>query len=120
MSAMMITIEGIKFKARIIPRMRLASLWKELTEKPFPRVSAFQLGDSDFDHTMELRKCRDDSRREMQEWGRVLSTRGTDACVFNSYEGTDVDYVILVRKNPYHSLEEILKHELSHIARGDL
>ena len=120
MSATIITIEGIKFKTKTIPRRRLVSLWKELTERPFPRVAAFQMGDSDFDHTIELRKCRDDARREMREWGRVLSTRGTDACVFNSCGGTDVDYVILVRKNPYHDFGEILKHELSHIARGDL
>jgi hypothetical protein len=26
----------------------------------------------------------------------------------------------LVRENPYHTLDEIIVHELSHIARGDL
>jgi hypothetical protein len=74
---------------------------------------------------MQLRKCREDEMRELREWGRVLSVRGTDACVFSDgesagVESVDVDYVILVRENPYHSQREILEHELSHIARGDL
>ena len=86
----------------------------------FPMVVAFQLEDLDFDHLMELRSCREDERREMVEWGRVLSAGGTDGCVFNVDEYVEVDYVILVRKNPFHQLDEILMHELRHIARGDL
>lgn len=58
--------------------------------------------------------------REIMEWGRVLSTKGTDACVFNAEEADGVDYIILVRKTPYHILDEIILHELGHIARGDL
>jgi len=83
-------------------------------------VKAFQLKDEDFEYVLRLRKCRDDEKREMLEWGRVLSTRGTDACVFNANEGTDVDYVILIRDNPYHDPQKILEHELVHIAEGDL
>jgi hypothetical protein len=113
-------IEGVRVKARIIPRKELVSSWKALTTKPFPRVKAFQLDDSDFDHVIRLRKCRGDDRREMEEWGRVLSTEGTDACVFNAEESAEADYFVLVRENPYHNLREVLEHELSHIARGDL
>jgi hypothetical protein len=116
----MITIEGIEVKATMIPKKQLVSLWKALTEKPFPRVKAFRLEDTDFDHLVQLRKCQDDARRELQEWGRVLSTRGTDACVFNADESSDVDYIILIRESPYHAFEKVLEHELSHIARGDL
>ena len=83
-------------------------------------VVAFQLEDLDFDHLIELRSCREDERGEMVEWGRVLSAGGTDGCVFNVDEYVEVDYVILVRKNPFHQLDEILMHELRHIARGDL
>jgi hypothetical protein len=116
----MITIEDVKVKARMVPRRQLISIWKRLTSKPFPKVKAFQLEDSDFDHVIQMRKCRDDERREREEWGRVLSTEGTDACVFNADESADVDYVILIRENPYHSPGQVLEHELSHIARGDL
>jgi hypothetical protein len=116
----MITIEGAKVKSKMIPREKIFSIWKTLTRKPFPRVAAFQLEDNDFDFAIKLRKCRDDEQREIEEWGRVLSAKGTDACVFNCDEFPDVDYVILTRENPYHNLEEVLEHELSHIARGDL
>lgn len=116
----MITIEGTKVKAKMIPRNKITSIWKTLTKKPIPKVSAFQLEDNDFDYTIELTKCRDDEKREKEEWGRVLSAKSTDACVYNAHESADVDYIILIRKNPYHSLGEVLEHELSHIARGDL
>ena len=116
----MITIEGINVKARMIPRNTIISIWNLLTKEPFPKVAAFQLKDRDFDHVMELMKCADDERREIEEWGRVLSTRGVDACVYNADESADVDYIILIRETLYHRIEEVLKHELSHIARGDL
>jgi len=115
-----ITIEGVKVNAKAIPKKQLASIWKTLSSKAFPRVKAFQLDDGDFDRVMALRKCWADVGREMIEWGRVLSTRGTDACVFGADEFGDIDYVILIRTSHYHGFEEILEHELSHIARGDL
>lgn len=115
-----ITIEGVRVNAKAIPKKQLASIWKTLSNKAFPKVKAFQLDDGDFDRVMALRKCWADVGREMIEWGRVLSTRGTDACVFSADEFVDVDYVILIRTSHYHGFEEILEHELSHIARGDL
>jgi hypothetical protein len=116
----MITIEGLQVKARTIPKKQLVSIWKTLSSEPFPRVKAFQLEDEIFDYVMQRRDCKEDKRREQQEWGRVLSVGGTDACVFNSDEFTDTDYIILTRESPYNSLTEILEHELSHITRGDL
>ena len=115
-----ITVEGIRVKARVIPKTRLIASWKKLSEKPFLRIGAFQLSDSDFDRVIKCGKCREDEMRERLEWGRVLSVEGTDACVFNADAFAAFDYVILVRENPYHSLDEILEHELAHIVRGDL
>ena len=116
----MITIEGIKVKAKTIPKEILISTWKTLTNEPFPKVKAFQLNDNDFNRVIQLRRCEEDEIREMEEWGRVLTTRGTDACVLSANEPAGVDYIILIRKSPYHSLREIIRHELFHIARGDL
>ncbi len=115
----MITIEGIRLKAKGIPTKTLLAIWKKVTNKPFPKVKAFQLCDQDFDKVIRLRRCNEDMERELEEWGRVLSTEGTDACVFNDEEGI-ADFVILVRDDPFHGLAEILEHELAHIARGDL
>ncbi len=113
-------VEGIKMKTARIPKRQLIMAWKTLSSKPMPKVKELRLGDEDFNHALQLRHCIDDDFREIEEWGRVLSTKGTDACVFNGDEVDGADYVILVRENPYHSLDEIIIHELSHIARGDL
>jgi hypothetical protein len=114
------TVEGLTFKAKRIPRKQLAVLWKTMTAKPFPRVTALQLSDGDFDDVLRRRKCWSDVRRELIEWGHVLPAKGTDACIFNADESAGCDYIILVRENPYHRLKEVLEHELFHIACGDL
>jgi hypothetical protein len=78
------------------------------------------LSNEDFNQVIRYRHCIEDDLREVEEWGRILSTKGTDACVFKGDETEDAEYIILVRKNPYHNLDKIILHELSHIARGDL
>jgi hypothetical protein len=113
-------VEGLTMNAKSIPKKQLAAAWKTLSRKPLPKVKALKLSDDDFNNALEHRRCIEDECREIEEWGRILSTKGTDACVFNGDETDDYDYIILVRENPYHSLSEILVHELSHIARGDL
>ena len=117
----MVCVEGIQIQteAKPIHRRHLVKAWKTLSSKPLPKVKALELSDEDFDHVIQHRRCFEDDMREVEEWGRVLPTDGTDACVFNAEEA-DADYVILVRENPYHTLKEIILHELSHIARGDL
>lgn len=113
-------VEGVKMKAKRVSKNQLIEAWKKLSSKPLPKVEAFKLSDEDFDYVIQRRHCLDDDLREIEEWGRTLSTKSTDACVFEADEAEDADYVILIRKNPYHSLDDIIIHELSHIARGDL
>jgi hypothetical protein len=114
------TFEGMRVRGDVISRDRLVSIWNTLTTKAFPNVAAFQLEERDFEHIIRLRRCREDEIREVQEWGRLLSVKGTDACVLNAEGFSDLDYVILIRQNPYHALNKILEHELSHIVKGDL
>ena len=113
-------VEGIEMKTECIPKRHLTAAWKTLSSKPMQKVKALRISDDDFNHVLEHRHCIEDTFREIEEWGRVLSTKGTDACVFNGEEADGADYIILVRENPYHSLDEIIVHELSHIVRGDL
>ena len=116
----MVWVEGMQIKAKRIHERQLAKEWKSISNKPFPKIKAFKLRDEDFNHIIDLRRCPEDRTLEIEEWGRVLSTKGTDACVFNADENEDADYIILVRENPHHTLDEIIVHELEHIARGDL
>jgi hypothetical protein len=118
----MVLIEGIKIKmkAKPIHKKQLVKAWKTLSSKPLPKVKALELSDEDFNCAIQHRHCLEDELCEVEEWGRVLSTKGTDGCVFNAEETEDAKYIILIRENPHHSLDEIILHELSHIARGDL
>jgi hypothetical protein len=116
----MVQLEGLEMQVEYIPKWQLMEAWRKLSGKPFPKVKMLRLSDADFNHVLRHRRCLEDDLREIEEWGRVLSTKGTDACVFNGEETDGADYIILVRQNPYHSLDEIILHELGHIARGDL
>ena len=116
----MVQVEGFKMKGMRIPKKKLITAWKTISRKPLPNVKALKLSDEDFNNILQHRHCIEDDFREIEEWGRTLSTKGTDACVFNGDENDDAEYIILVRENPYHTLDEIIVHELSHIARGDL
>jgi len=107
-------------KAKRIHENKLVEAWKTLSSKPLPRIKAFKLSDEDFNNVIEQRRCPEDNLRETEEWGRILSTKGTDACIFNANDTEGAEYIILIRENPYHTLDEIIFHELSHIARGDL
>ena len=116
----MVLIKGLKMKGTPIPKRQLSSAWKKLSRNPLPKVKALKLRDHDFNHVLQHRRCLEDDFREIEEWGRVLSTNGTDACVFNGDQSDNADFIILVMENPYHSIDEIIVHELAHIARGDL
>jgi len=116
----MVVVEGLTVQASQVSRRQLAAAWRKISSKPLPKVKALRLSDGDFNYVLRHRDCIEDQLREVEEWGYVLSYEGTDACIFNACEGEDCDYVILIRENPYHSVEEILLHELGHIMRGDL
>lgn len=116
-----VLVEGMQMKAKRITEKQLHKAWASLSTKPFPKIKALTLSDEDFNHIIDVRRCPEDNMREIEEWGRILSTKGTDACVFNADLTTEgAEYIILVRQTPYHTLEEIIIHELAHIARGDL
>jgi hypothetical protein len=116
----MVIIEGIAINAKKIPKQQLNSIWQSLSKNPLPKVCAFVLEDEDFNRIIRLKRCEADLQRELEEWGYILTTEGTDACVFNIDNYLDAKFMILIRKNPYHSFVEIIAHELSHIAKGDL
>ncbi len=116
----MVCVEGFQMDAKHINEKKLVEAWKTLSSKPLPKIKALRISDEDFEYIIHQRRCIEDECREIEEWGKILPVEGTDACVFNAHETDNAKYIILVRENPYHSLDEIIVHELSHIARGDL
>ena len=120
MRVLMVMVEGREVKAKRIHGNKLVKEWKTLSSEPMPKIKAFRLSDQDFDSVIKQRHCLEDEMREIEEWGQVLPIKGTDACVFNASENEDAQYIIIVREKPFHQIDEIILHELSHIARGDL
>ena len=116
----MVLVEGVEIKAKRIHKNKLVKAWKTLSSKPLPKIKALELSDEDFDNVIERKRCPEDNLREIEEWGRILPNKGTDACIFNADDPESAEYIILVRENPYNPLDEIILHELSHVARGDL
>ncbi len=117
---LMVMVEGMDVKAKRIHGNKIVKAWKTLSSKPLPKIKALRLSDKDFNSVIKQRRCFEDDMREIEEWGRTLSTKGTDACVFNARENEEAQYIILVREKPFHQIDEIILHELTHIARGDL
>jgi len=116
----MVLVKEKKIKAKRIDEKHLVKTWKTLSRKPLPKIKALKLRDEDFNYVIEHRRCLEDDLREIDEWGGILSPAATDACVFNADETEEAEYIIVVRENPFHSLDEIIFHELSHIAKCDL
>ena len=73
-------------KTERISKRHLTAAWKTLSSKPMPKVKALRLSDDDFNNVLQHRQCIEDDFREIEEWGRILSTHGTDACVLNGDE----------------------------------
>jgi hypothetical protein len=117
----LVLVEGMQLNGNRITGSQIRKAWATISSKPLPKIKAVALSNADFNRIIDVRRCPEDDMREIEEWGRILSTKCTDACVFNADQTTEgAEYIILVRQSPYHSLEEILIHELMHIARGDL
>jgi hypothetical protein len=117
----MVLVEGMQLNGKRITGSQIRKAWVTISSKPLPKIKAIALSNADFNLIIDVRRCPEDDMRKIEEWGRILSTKCTDACVFNADQTTEgAEYIILVRQSSYHSLEEILIHELMHIARGDL
>jgi len=46
-----------------------------LSSNPLPKIKALELSDEDFNHIMGVKCCPEDQMREIDEWGRILSTK---------------------------------------------
>ena len=69
-----ITFEGVKARAKVISKKKIVASWKILTEKPFPKIKAFQLRDDDFNCIVELSKTRGDEKKGAPRMGEGALT----------------------------------------------
>ena len=96
---------------KVIPKKALKTVWKKVSDKPLPDVSAFRLKDEKFLETVNLiRKNKGVTDTRVKEYGRDFDDRFIEACTFE-FEG---HLIIFVKESA--SLVESLEHELEHVA----
>jgi hypothetical protein len=100
--------------AKSIPTKLLSSVWKRISDKPFPDVYAFTLKDNEFLSMLDLfQKQTGVIDTRVNEYGVDFPDKFIEACSFE-FKG---HMVILVKQTV--PLVDALEHELRHVDSGD-
>jgi len=114
----------LQFEGKKISKKKVLKIWKSVTDKPFPfaGIEAFLLRNEEMDRVLSLlEKSPNIKVQGVWEYGKKLGVEGSDAVVFLAeLVSGHKDYCILIREQGNFTLEENLKHELEHIARGEV
>ena len=97
--------------AKSVSKKILRSVWRKISDKPFPDVYAFTLEENEFLTTLELLQKQNkviDTR--VKEYGVKVDNKFIEACTFK-FKG---HFVIFVKQTV--SLVDALEHELRHVA----
>lgn len=114
-----------EFKGDILSKKQLVKTWKSLTKKPFPygKVRAVVLESEDADKAWEaLRNSSNIINCTPQEYGKMLplDKKTTAVTILETRSMNSDGWLILIRKDSSVGLEADLKHELSHIVKGEI
>ena len=103
---------------REIPKKKMRKIWNEITNRPFPRnIKAYILENEEYERVMELlSNCPLIVPDPIYEYNEIVKPVGSEAVCFPTSSGI----LILIKKNSKCTLKENLKHELEHIAKGEL
>jgi hypothetical protein len=100
--------------AKAVSTKRLRSVWKRISDKPFPDVYAFTFDENDFFHMLNLlQKNPGVTDTRLKEYGISFGNKHIEACTFQFKE----QMIILVKQTA--PLIDCLEHELRHIHSGD-
>ena len=100
-------IEGHPFS-----RKELEEIWKTLTDKPLPKITAIPVETKEFYRVLGVLKIGDHVIDLLEwEYGREGLRARKEAFVYALEES----YLICIDKGGSNSIEENLKHELNHI-----
>jgi hypothetical protein len=97
---------------RTVSNKVLRSVWKSISDKPLPDVSAYTLTDKVFISNLKLlQKNRDVIDTRVKEYGMDFNNEFIEACTFE-FEG---HLIVFVRESV--PLVAALEHELKHVAK---
>ena len=101
--------------AKSVSTKTLRSVWKKISDKPFPDVFAFTLDDDEFLSDLRLlQKTAGVIDTKVEEYGVDFSNKYIEACTFE-FEG---HMIIFVREKV--PLIDALEHELKHVESWNL
>ena len=114
-----------EFKAEKISKKKLQKIWDTITHKPFPHgmIRAFILPNEEMFRVLEtLKKSPNIKNVTVPEYGEELGIDDkTDASVFVETRSDDKKgWIIIIKKEGYFTIEENIRHELEHIAKGNI
>lgn len=108
-----------------IPQRIIEEIWQsKFSDKPMPKVLAFELKYRDFVKSAKAFKESDPERSklcdaaELKEHGRIILFEDKTAILI-PIDNEGSGFIILRRQNPYFDLKHDLTHELTHIYSGN-
>jgi hypothetical protein len=100
--------------ARTVSTKLLKSVWKKVSDKPFPDVYGFTFDEKDFAFMMNLLGNNPfvvDTR--VEEYGLDFDNEFIEACTFVFQD----NFIILIKQSA--DLAKSLEHELRHVSEGN-
>lgn len=101
-----------------IPSSQIKKIWqKEYPQKHMPKVEGYILPAKDFRNTVQGFR-RDNRKAEQKEYGGNLPLNKTVAAVFR--DPSTKSFVIIRHEKAAGPITRTIKHELRHIAKGEV
>jgi hypothetical protein len=101
-----------------IPNSQIKQIWqKEYPGKRMPKVEGYVLPGSDFRRTVQSFR-KDNRKAEQKEYGRNLPLNKTVGAVF--HDPSSKSFVIIRHERAAGPVSRTIRHELRHIAKGEV
>lgn len=102
-----------------IPTSQIKQIWKkEYPNKPMPRVEGYILPPKDFRNTVQHLRKAGNRKSETKEYGHKLPLNKTVGAVFRDPHTRS--FVIIRHEKAAGTVARTVRHELRHIARGEV
>lgn len=114
----------LQFEAtKRISKKKMKKAWASITSRPFPygKIHAYVLDRDEWDRVVEILKQCTESVTFFEYGKQVEIDNSTDALItIITLPDETKRWLILMRKTGFYTVDENLRHELKHIANGNL
>ena len=93
-------------------------MWGQITQKPFPSVEAYILDSKEYERVMMiLKESPNIVVLDRYEYGERVDLIDSNAVVFHT---VSPENLVLIREEGSKPIKERLRHELEHMAHGEV